>query len=171
MSHQETDYQALSDACAALEQGAKTLLLSTLSAQQIPEISYAPYWKSSEGEFYIFISELAAHTQNLLHHQTASVMFIADEKDSRNLFARERLTYQCRVQLIEPEAGDYIAILDEMSAKFGNIMAMLRTLADFKLFRLIPEKGTYVVGFGRAYEVEPSSGRLVHISAYRLAQP
>ena len=169
MSQQDLDHQALSASCQQLEQSRKTLLLSTLNTDQFPEISYAPYFKSETGEFFIFISELSAHTQNLLANPKASVMFIADECDSQNLFARERLIYQCHVEEIERGIPVYTERLDQLETKFGNIMGMLRTLTDFKLFQLKPVKGTYVVGFGKAYEVEPKTGQLVHISADKLS--
>ena len=163
------DLTQLAKDCQSLEAQCQTLLLSTLNLHQHPEISYAPYLKR-DGKFYIFISELAAHTQNLIAHSCASLLFIKDEQDSQNMFARERLTYQCSVSLIDKEYVDYEPLLDQMEAKFGNIMQMLRGLADFRLFEFTPEKGTYVVGFGRAYEVSPETMTLTHIDADKLAQ-
>ncbi|MCP4588136.1 HugZ family protein [Pseudoalteromonas sp.] len=168
MSEKDIDYAELSTNCRALQEGKRTLLLSTLSESGFPEISYAPYCRSEPGEFYIFISELAAHTQNLIHNPKASVMFVADESDTQNQFARERLIYQCDVSEIDQEAESYSELLNKLQDKFGNIVGMLRSLPDFHLFQLKPFQGSYVVGFGRAYEINPITNELEHISEAKL---
>ena len=139
------------------------LLLATLNQQTIPELSATPFIKR-ENCFYIFISELAAHTQNLLRQPSASVMFIANEKDSRNLFARERLIFKCIAEERLPSDEGYAAVLDQLAQTFGSVVGVLRGLSDFHLFCLRPIEGQYVVGFGKAYRVEPESGVLAHIS-------
>ncbi|WP_286239637.1 HugZ family protein [Neptuniibacter halophilus] len=169
MSASEKSLDELNADCQALQQRHDTLLLSTLGAQQA-EISYAPYWRDEAGCFYIFVSELASHTANLQRSGQASVMFIAAEAESRNLFARERLIYQCQADEVSRECDDYAPVLDAMQTRFGNTLAMLRSLPDFHLFRLTPESGSYVVGFGRAYELDPATGKLSHLSEERLKQ-
>lgn len=168
MSNKEKSVQELSEECMALQKSKQTLLLSTLNREGGPEISYAPYYRDEKGAFHLFISELASHTKNLKSHSRASIMFIADEEQSQNQFARERLIYQCDAVEVSRESADYQPILDAMENKFGNIMAMLRTLNDFHLFCLKPTGGSYVVGFGRAYEVDPATGMLEHITEEKL---
>ncbi|WP_415902962.1 HugZ family protein [Neptuniibacter sp. QD29_5] len=165
-----SEQQEVEEACKLLQQSKKTLLLSTLSTEGFPEISYAPYMKDQEGDFYIFVSELAAHTQSLLANNECSVMFIADEEQSQNLFARERLIYSCLSERVDSEDPAYQSLLDGLEEKFGNVVGMLRTLPDFHLFRLKPQQGRYVVGFGKAYVVDPSSGSLEHISEKTLKE-
>ena len=168
MSNNEKSTQELSQECIALQESKQTLLLSTVNSEGNPEISYAPYYRDAEGEFYLFISELAAHTKNLMLHNQASIMFITDEEQSRNQFARERLIYQCEVSEVSRTDVNYPTVLDALEQKFGSIMSMLKTLQDFHLFRLKPCSGTYVVGFGRAYEVDPKTGALEHISEQKI---
>ncbi len=164
MSDVDSEKLALLSAnCRELQQANSTLLLSTLG-EAFPEISYAPYVRDDEGCFYIFISELAAHTQNLLRQPSASVMFIANEEDSRNLFARERLIFKCIAEERLPSDESYAAVLDQLAQTFGSVVGVLRGLSDFHLFCLRPIEGQYVVGFGKAYRVEPESGVLAHIS-------
>lgn len=43
----------------------QTLLLSTASANGVPDISYAPFVRDDAGNFYIYVSEMASHTANL----------------------------------------------------------------------------------------------------------
>ena len=154
----------LSINCKALRDNSKTLLLSTLGKESHPEISYAPYALDDKGRFFVFISELAAHTQNLMLQAKASVMFIADEEKTQNIFARERLVLKCDALEIETHEAEYVVMLDKLEERFGNIVGMLRGLADFRLFCLTPADGHYVVGFGKAYKVDTVTGELAHIS-------
>lgn len=158
----------LNQSCQKLQNGMQSLLLSTMNSEGFPEISYAPYFSDQPGVFYIFISELARHTKNLSTSPRASVMFIADEGDSQNLFARERLTYRCSAEEVEPQKDEYKQVLNGMEDQFGNIMAMLKTLPDFHLFRLEAFEGSYVVGFGKAYEIDLCSGELIHLSEVNI---
>lgn len=159
----------LAASAQVLQQRCKTLLLSSCNHQGDPEISYAPYFRDTEGVFYIFISELAAHTRNLQAHPKASIMFIADEQDSQNLFARERLIYSCDVGWVAPEQAAYEILLDQLQVSLGNTVGMLRSLADFRLCRLVPTAGRYVVGFGKAYELSVT-GELTHITEERIKE-
>lgn len=141
----------------------KTLLLSTVSEANLPEISYAPYGRDEEGVFYIYISELARHTRNLLNKPQASVLFIRPESESPNLFARERAVFQCRTKEIGRDDKLYDIRLDYLQEKFSEVVGLLRTLPDFHLFSLRPESGQYVVGFGQAFTIDVSEGSLSHL--------
>lgn len=127
-----------------------SILLATVDAEGIPEASYAPALWQDEC-YWIFISELARHTQNLQHNPRVSVLLIADESESRQIFARPRLSLQCDAKRISPESDEYPPRLDQMQQKFGNMLGMLRTLPDFHLVKLIPLRGHYVRGFGQAF--------------------
>ena len=45
----------------------------------------------------------------------------------------------------------YNPLLDRMQARFGEVMGVLRGLGDFVLFRLKPQTGRFVMGFGQAF--------------------
>ena len=64
----------------------QTLLLSTVNKQAEPEASYAPYVRDAGGVFYIYVSELASHTQNMLQKQTASILIIRLKLELVNLY-------------------------------------------------------------------------------------
>ncbi len=138
----------------------KTLLLSTVSVDKHPEISYAPFVRDEKGIFYIFISELARHTVNLMHHPQAAILFIRPESESENLFARERAVFRCRVEEVERSDKHYHRRLDAMAEQFGEVVGVLRGLPDFHLFALHPESGQYTVGFGEAYTIDFPAGHL-----------
>ncbi len=65
--------------CASLIENMRSLQLSTVGADGIPHCGYTPYLHRAPGSFYIFVSQLAAHTRNLLANRTVAIMIIADE--------------------------------------------------------------------------------------------
>ncbi len=137
----------------------QTLLLSTVSESGVPDLSYAPFVRDQMGCFYIFISELATHTANLLNNQQASVMFIRPESESSNLFARERAVFNCECRAIGRNEPLYTTQLKALEDQFGEVLGLLATLTDFHLFALNPESGRYVVGFGQAYTITSKDGK------------
>lgn len=149
----KTIAQKPQDAFLNFKKSVKTLNLSTLDREAKPRASYAPFIEGEEGSFYIFVSQLASHTQDLLENSQASILLLQDEKETRQIFARQRISYQCQAEVISPDNSEYKIILDSMEERFGNIMELLRTLPDFILFRLQPYEGLYVKGFGKAFKL------------------
>jgi len=141
----------------------QTLLLSTASANGVPDISYAPFVRDDAGVFYIYVSEMACHTVNLLNNPQASILFIRPESESPNLFARERAVLSCSVTEIIRDDAIYTDRIQVLQDKFGEVVSVLRSLSDFHLFALRPKNGRYVIGFGRAFSINVSDGSLRHI--------
>lgn len=137
-----------------LKKETKTLHLSSLTNEGKPNASYAPFVTDNKGCFYIFISGLASHTQDLLSNPIASILLIRDEQDSKQIFARQRASYQCDVEIVDRESADFNVILDQMEDRFGNVVTLLKGLSDFILFRFRPYQGQFVMGFGKAYKLK-----------------
>ena len=135
--------------------GFKSVLIASTSANNTPEASYAPYVEL-DGKYYIFISELAVHTQNLLQTKTCSLLFIENEADTPNLFARKRVSLHCTAEALALDAASSEVILALFHERFGKFMQLLQTLPDFHLFCLTPSSGNYVAGFGKAYSLSGS---------------
>jgi putative heme iron utilization protein len=142
----------------------QTLLLSTASGSSVPDLSFAPFVRDQEGCFYIFISELATHTANLLNNPQASVMFIRPESESNNLFARERAVFNCKGREIGRNEQLYRTQLKAFQDKFGEVVSLLNTLTDFHLFALCPESGRYIMGFGQAYTINIKDGKVSRLN-------
>ena len=149
---QTTDPEMLQRQACAFRDRFETVLLATVDADCVPGISYAPFVLDDDQAICIYISELAEHTRNLMNRPRASLMFISEEKDARNLFARERLVLQCHGEELRGEAAR--PILERMEACFGKTMELLRSLPDFHLFRFQVETGSYIRGFGQAWSLE-----------------
>lgn len=131
----------------------KTLHLATCSLQGEPEASYAAYVEH-DGHYYVYVSELAAHTRNLMETGRCAVLFIESEGDAKHLFARRRLALQCVAAEALRGSPQFDLIMDKFEEKFGNFMAMMRKLSDFHLLQLQPTHGNYVAGFAKAYALE-----------------
>ena len=140
----------------ALVNNRKSLLLSTLTEDDEPYASYAPF-AIGETCLYILISEIAVHAKNLQHHPRASVLIIEDEDSAAELFARLRVQYHVSAELIVPESGAWETGIACLAERHGDRIMGLSELADFKLFRLQPMSGRYVKGFGRAFQIDGGS--------------
>ncbi|MGB3766280.1 MAG: pyridoxamine 5'-phosphate oxidase family protein [Phormidesmis sp.] len=140
-------------------------VLATVSVEGLPQASYAPCVIDDVRNVYVFVSGLSAHTQNLTATGKASVLFIEDESKTQQIFARMRLSYDCTATLLKRESEQWNAIAQQFEDRFGNIVEVMRGLADFRIFQLQPQSGNFVVGFGAAYKVDPADlSKLVHRS-------
>lgn len=163
MPENETSLDAIAADCQAFIQSFQTVILSTLSAAGLPEASYAPCVRQ-DGRFYIYVSELANHTRNLLAFPQASLLFIEPEAEARNLFARKRVTLEVTVQPIERGSEPWEQVLALMQQQLGNTLAVIRELKDFHLLALTPQRATYVTGFAKAYRLEgPELAQVSHL--------
>ena len=163
-----TELEQLLADCQQLQQSFSTILLSSVNQQGQPLVSYAPYIEFS-GSFYIFVSTLSEHTNNMLANPVASAMFIEDEHSAKNLYARKRAVLQVNVHQIDLDSKIAQPVFEQMRQELGNTIELLRSLADFKLLELRPQQGRFVVGFGKAYDWDVAAGTLKHVSAEELA--
>lgn len=154
-------------AAESMRSGFQSLLMATVNDQGFPEISFAPYIED-DGNFYIFISELAAHTRNLLKNSKASVMFIEDESNAPHSFARKRQTFNCEASRISRDGKSFEILIAKMQERFGNLIETLRHLSDFHLIELKPLNGQYVAGFGKTYEIEISTGQFILVTEDKI---
>jgi putative heme iron utilization protein len=148
----------MSDPAAApaeLRHHCHSAILATTGADGAPDASYAPFVESGEndGAILILVSGLARHTGNLLRTGRASALLIEDEAASGQIFGRRRATYACRVEPVARDSAAWTTGITAMQARHGAVVTMLRDLPDFQLLRLVPESGTLVLGFGKAWRL------------------
>ena len=135
----------------------KTLQMATASAAGEPEASYAPFVRTGDNAFYICVSDLSRHTGHLVATGRASVLIVEDESASAQLFARRRLVFECDTEPVERGTERWHAIMDCFERKFGEVIGLIRPLADFRMFALAPRRGVFVKGFGQAYRIAGSA--------------
>ncbi|MCK6264195.1 heme utilization protein HutZ [Vibrio sp. ZSDE26] len=129
----------------------QTLQLATLN-EGIPHVSYAPFAHTSQG-YFILISDIAQHGQNLKQSTSVSLMMIEDESQAKSIYARRRLSFDSQAACIDKQSEMGIEAIAALRSRFGEIIDNLSTLDDFNLYQLMPEKGRYVKGFGKAFNV------------------
>ena len=144
----EPEIQAFRDQC-------RTLVLATRDPEGVPNVSYAPF-ALGDGGYYVLISDIARHARNLKQVPRVSLMLIEDEASSRQIYARQRLTFDAAVQLVERDCAQWQEGVEALQQRHGEIISNLTKMADFSLFCLKPEQGLYVKGFGQAYRVDPN---------------
>lgn len=132
----------------------RSIMLSTASADGIPQASYAPFLMDADRNIYIYISGLSAHTANLKQTGRVSVLFIEDEAETKEIFARRRLTYECVANVLPRDTAQWQPLINRFEARFGQVIGLIKGLPDFQLFQLQPQAGQFVMGFGAAYRVD-----------------
>lgn len=131
--------------------GYSSAIMSTVTETDLPHSSYAPHI-CHDNHFYVYVSGLAKHAGTLSNGH-ACLFFVEDESKAKTVFARRRLTLDCKVKTIEKNADAYITILDIFETQRGPTIKMLRTLPDFILYELEPQNAHFVTGFGAAYDL------------------
>lgn len=139
-------------ALAALRERMQTLQLATVGEDGAPHTGYTPHLFDGT-DILIFVSQLAVHTRDLLARPRAAVMLIADESDTKQIFARTRVSYACEATPIRRDDPRHETLLDAFEARHGKMIGLIRQLPDFVLFRLKPTSGQFVMGFGKAYRL------------------
>ena len=145
-----TSSKELADQCLEFIHQFNSVLIGTSDTRGEPNISYSPVIYHNS-RFYILISQLSPHTGHLYERQTAALLFIEDERDSEQIYARRRLSFSCSAQPCKRDDLTWQTLIPLFRIKFGSIINTLTSLNDFVLFQLQPTQGRWVSGFGRAY--------------------
>ena len=104
-----------------------SIILSTVDLDGNPNSSYAPTAIDKDGNFYIYISKLSKHTQNLLDNDKVSFMIIEDECKAENLFARRRLTINSKSEEIIRDTLDWnqkIDLLEKQNRELKKYLSL-----------------------------------------------
>ena len=162
--NQNSDHEAIQQDFEALRSSLKTVQLATVDSEGNPESSYAPYvW--IEQACYLYLSDLAKHSANLIANPTISLLFIEDEEKTRNLFARRRIIVKGGAQKVARKSSQFQAVMAEYKLQFGNFMDVIEPLQDFHLFQINPQSGRFIRGFAQAYELTgPGLNQIMHIN-------
>ena len=143
-----------------------SVAIATVSGEGLPHASYAPFVMDGEKNIYIFVSGLSAHTRNLHNTPKASILFVEDESQTKQIFARRRLTFECDAALLPRDTQEWEQVVAEFEQRFGEIINMMRSLPDFRIFKLTPHAGQFTIGFGAAYKISGENlEQLIHIGS------
>ena len=123
-NRQEVLQNRLGPEIQAFKQQMKTILLSTVDAEGNPNVSYAPF-VIHNGEYQVLISTIARHARNLLEVPKVSLMLIEDESQSREIFARRRLTFDASVRMVERHSAEWEEAIQALKARHGDTISNL----------------------------------------------
>jgi len=131
----------------------QSLSLGTLDENGLPFSSYAPFVHVNH-KFYIFISNVAKHAQNLQRIPKASLFFIEDESKTEQIFARKRISLQATSVMVSKEDKTFNTVMDVFKEKFSeDMVTMLMGMQDFNLYEFSTDYGEATFGFGEAYNI------------------
>ena len=139
----------------------KALVLATVNEDGSPLVSTVPYSRIGNA-FQVFVSFMAGHTRNLRDRKKVSFMFVEDESKSKQIFALHRLTLSADAVLVEKNEPLYEEAINDLRERHGKIVDVLAGMDDFILFNFVPQKGSYVNGFGSAYMVDENLEIVTH---------
>ena len=102
----------------------------------------------------IHISQLSAHTRNLLESPLASIVISEPDSDRvRNPQTLARVSIQGEARILREDASGYAEARALYEKRFPD-SSPLFGFKDFLLFRLVPREARFVAGFARAYTVD-----------------
>jgi putative heme iron utilization protein len=123
-----------------------------------PEVSWVAYVAELEGllGFILNISQLAAHTHNLLQDPWASLGVSETEKAGYDPQQLARLMVDGQVAVIPKTAPDYPIAAQH----YQSVLPMSKRLfefSDFMLMRFRPLRVRFVGGFAQSYNLSPAA--------------
>jgi len=137
-----------------------TAVLNFVDPAGRPFSSTAPFVQK-DNRFYVYISEVAEHFQLMKTNEIVDVLILADQADSKNPFATERVRYACRPAFLGNDGlEDIFALFNDLYNE--KMMTLFRGL-DFAMFELTPLEGRYVVGFGLAFDLTVDGETFNHV--------
>ena len=130
----------------------KSMVLSTIDKDNNPFTSYAPYVKN-DAKYYVYLSSMARHTQNLDNNNKVSLFFIEDEISCANIFGRKRAVIQADSKKLPRDTKEFESLINIFEKEHGATMNMLKSMKDFSIYEFKPYGGEAVFGFGEAYDI------------------
>ena len=139
-------------------------MISTKNEAGKLHVSYSPV-VFHDGKAYCYMSTIAQHARNLNTNAEASIMWIADESDSKQIFARGRVTFDAVTKVLASEQQDEIH--PKFVERFGEIVDRFKEMADFSVYEFSLDQGRLVLGFGQAFDVQAGSLDVAHVGGSR----
>jgi putative heme iron utilization protein len=130
--------------------------LGTLHQGQ-PYVSMVPFALRPGGtDFIIHVSQLAAHTKDMLAHPPVSLLVVAPPAPGVMAQELARITVQGTAMQLVPGTPEHAAAKAAYLARFPQSEPMFG-FADFSLFAIVPESIRFVGGFAQATTISPET--------------
>ncbi|MBT6277140.1 MAG: pyridoxamine 5'-phosphate oxidase [Chromatiales bacterium] len=156
-------------ACAAhIVAGQRWAALATVDVHGAPLASQVAYAVNADGlSLILHLSELAAHTQNLLERQNASLTVTEPDDGRADPQTLARCALRGAVRSVAPGDECYDALRACYLTRIERAVERFE-FADFRIFLLQIEAVHFVGGFARAFRPTPAelSGALRALMQY-----
>lgn len=130
--------------------------LGTLHQGQ-PYVSMVPFaLRPGSTDFIIHVSQLAAHTKDMLAHPQVSLLVIAPQAPEVMAQELARITVQGKAAQVGDGTPGHAAAKAAYLARFPQ-SEMLFGFSDFSLFAIVPESIRFVGGFAQATTISPET--------------
>jgi heme oxygenase (biliverdin-IX-beta and delta-forming) len=122
-----------------------------------PYVSAVPFAFLEDGSaFLVHVSELAAHTHDMLAEPRVSLLLMAPESAETLPQSLPRLTVLGRANRIEEDAPLHARAKARYLERFPDSEQMFG-FADFSLFAIVPESLRWIGGFAGAQSLGPEA--------------
>lgn len=141
---------------AQLLHGSRLAALGTLrnGAPSVSMVSYAAAGDFSV--FYLFVSQLAQHTQDMGKDKHVSLMISESDDGREDPQTLARVTIRGNAEVMPLGVPGYAPARDLYMTRFPR-SAPLFEFEDFSLWRIVPKGGRYVAGFAKAFNLTAES--------------
>ena len=102
--------------------------------------------------FFIHISRLAQHTQDILLDPQVSLMIAEPDTGTQDPQTLARISIRGEAVEVPLTAGDYVAIKARYLNRYPQTNINFE-LSDFSLYRIQPRAARYVAGFGKIFNL------------------
>ncbi len=118
-----------------------------------PAVSMVPFALLPDGTgFVIHVSQLATHTQDMLHNPAVALLVTAPLAVGDSPLALPRASLQGQARPYQPDSAGHAQAREAYLAKLPDAEPLF-SFGDFSLFVIEPESLRWVAGFGRAMSV------------------
>jgi hypothetical protein len=133
-----------------------TAALGTLRAGT-PFVSMVPYALAADGSgFVVHVSELAAHTKDMLADARVSLLVAEAEGGGKSPLGLMRVSVQGLAQRIPSASSNQAELKAAYLARFPDSEPMFG-FGDFSIFLIRPDAARFVAGFGQAHSLSGES--------------
>lgn len=122
-----------------------------------PYVSMAPFAVAADGlGFIIHVSQLAAHTRDMLADSRVSLLVVAPQTSDVPAQALARVTIQGNAARFDRSGPGYRDAKRAYLSRFPQ-SANTFEFADFSLFSIVPTSVRFVAGFAQAGTITPDA--------------
>ncbi len=118
-----------------------------------PMVSMVPFAIANDfSAFYLHVSQLAQHTQDMEKDKHVSLMISEPDDDREDPQTLARVSIRGNAEVIPLGVPGYMPAKTLYLARFPKAESMFE-FGDFELWRIIPKGGRYVAGFAKAFNL------------------